>query len=276
MKDKMQIAINALKVIIAPIGVIVITILLHYDIQTLVVWVTFVSILSIILGFWLDLQRSFQEENGSIKTLWGTFIVIVIIMLASCSSWQYQIWENNRNEKTEETESLTQPKTSKLEEPTFSEETNDVSISFGNAGTFSTPISSLKEKPFVPINFNGFKPVKLYYLENNLYADVKIYGGSGLPAIQIKKNKLINKPQKWDFNSNKKALEIVNEKQIPMYQYIYKTSSHIILNGIFPLPGGGVIFASEGGSITNPSPSKMFSLKPIFKYPSWKYPGQYN
>lgn len=165
-------------------------------------------------------------------------------------------------------------KLKKLEEPTFSEELNKVSISLGNKGTFTTDISTLKEKPYVPTNLNGFKPVILYYSENNIYADVQIYGGTGLPPIQIKKNKIINKPPNWDYNSNKSALEIVNEKQVPMYQYIYKTPSHIIVNGIFPYPGG-LMLAIEGGIIFNPSPSKIFSLKPIFKYPSWKYPGQY-
>jgi|TARA_B100000315_G_scaffold256826_1_gene303768 hypothetical protein len=162
-----------------------------------------------------------------------------------------------------------------LEVPRFSEEeTNEVSISVGDGQSFTTSLSSLKGRPHIPFNFNGYIPIKLYYSENNIYADVKVYGGSGFPPIQIKKNKLINKPPNWDFNSNEKALEVVNEDQVPMYQYIYKTPSHIIINGIFPYPEG-LMFTIEGGIIMNPSPSKIFSLKPIFKYPSWKYPGEY-
>ena len=69
-------------------------------------------------------------------------------------------------------------------------------------------------------------------------------------------------------------MEIVNQNKIPIYQFFYKTLSHIVMNGIFPYPGG-FILANENGAIQNPTLPTTFKLKRIFKYPSWKYPGEY-
>ncbi len=134
---------------------------------------------------------------------------------------------------------------------------------------------ALSEAPREPFRLSGYSPAKLYLEGGKLYADVSIYGGSGLPPIQIKHNKLINKPPEWDFNSNAKALEIVNDKGIPVYQFYYKTPSHIVMNGISPFPGG-LILANESGAALNPFLPAQFKLKPMFKYPSWKYPGEYS
>lgn len=82
----------------------------------------------------------------------------------------------------------------------------------------------------------------------------------------------------WHFHSQKDllntALEIINENQVPVFQFIYKTPSHIVFNGIFPYPGG-LLFASEEGVLINPVLPATVRLKRIFKYPSWKYPSQY-
>jgi hypothetical protein len=230
----MQIAIQAF-VYLSVIGGIVIGILLYYHKQTPSVWVTFATLVSLSLAF--------------------------------CLYWQNSILEKEKN---------TQPtKIPKLEEPTFSEAVDKVSFSLGEGGiTDITDISRLKEQPREPFNFGGFKPVKIYISNDKIYADVEIYGGSNLPPIQIKRNKLMNKPPHWDFNSNRNALEIVNEKQIPIYQFIYKTPSHIVFNGIFPFPDG-LILASEKGVVLNPTLPTTFELKRIFKYPSWQYPGEY-
>lgn len=162
-----------------------------------------------------------------------------------------------------------------LLEPTFSEKTETVNFSMGERGfTVGYNYSSLERKAMDPFNFAGFSPVRLYIEDNNPYADVTIYGGSGLPPIEIKHNQLSNKPHDWDFNSNENALEVVNEKKIPVYQFYYKTPSHIVVNGIFPYPGG-LILANQSGAMLNPILPTSFKLERIFKYPSWKYPGQY-
>jgi hypothetical protein len=61
---------------------------------------------------------------------------------------------------------------------------------------------------------------------------------------------------------------------MPIYQFYYKTPTHIVVNGVFPYPGG-LILAGPEGMVLNPFLPVSFQLKPMFKYPSWKYPGVY-
>jgi len=167
------------------------------------------------------------------------------------------------------------PKELKLKQPTFSEKVDTVLFSLGEGGiTVGYKFSVLEKEAKEPFKLGGFSPVRLYIENAKPFADVKIYGGSGMPPIEIKHNQILNKPPNWDFNSNENALEIVNENQIPVYQLYYKTTSHIVINGIFPFPGG-VILANKSGATMNPILPTTFGLKRIFRYPSWKYPGQY-
>jgi hypothetical protein len=163
---------------------------------------------------------------------------------------------------------------SALKQPTFSEKVENVNFSLGERGiSAGYRVSDLEKSPKEPFMFNNFSPVKVYVKNGKPYADVKIYAGSGFPAIEIKSNQLLNKPPEWDFNSNENALEIVDKNYRPIYQFFYKGPSHIVFNGIFPFPGG-LILANENGAIVNPYLPATFTLKRIFKYPSWKYPGK--
>ncbi len=243
LEQNMQIAIQALAAV-AVIGTIVIGILLSYNKQTLAIWVTFVTVVVVALGF--------------------------------CLYWQDVVWRDQAAQAQIAPKFVT-PSTStpSLELPTFTENVQDVSFSLGERGiTVGYNITELKRSPKEPFNFGGFSPVRLYVENDKPYADVQIYAGTGLPPISIKRNVLSNKPPNWDFNSNRSALEIVNENRVPAYQFYYKSSSHIVMNGIFPFPGG-LILANESGAIVNPILPASFILRPIFKYPSWKYPGQY-
>lgn len=197
-------------------------------------------------------------SSHRIAFIWAGFTAVVALLLSFALYWHNEI--------------ISSPK---LQKPTFSEQIEKVSFSLGERGiSVGYKRDSLKNSLKEPFNFADFKPVKIYIKNDNLFADVKIFGGSRMPPIEIRQNELINKPTEWDFNSNDKALEIVNEKKVPIYQFFYKTPSHIVVNGIFPFPGG-LILANENGATLNPILPTTFKLERIFKYPSWKYPGQY-
>jgi hypothetical protein len=162
-----------------------------------------------------------------------------------------------------------------LRQPRFTVNVESFDFSLGEKGfSVGYEVAALEKKPAEPYNFNGFKPVKLYVGKGVLYADVSIYGGSGMPPLKIRHNQLSGKPPDWDFNSNETAFEVVTEHNTPIYQFYYKTPTHIVVNGVFPFPGG-LILAGPEGAILNPFLPASFRLKPIFKYPSWKYPGKY-
>ena len=164
-----------------------------------------------------------------------------------------------------------------LEHPTFREKPERIFFSLGQGGvTVSLKFSVMEEGPREPFDLRGFKPVRLYVEGTKLYADFKVFGGAEKPAVEVVHNEFTVRPPGWDRNSSATALEVVNQSGFPVFQMIYKTPSHIVVNGIFPAPGG-LILANESGMVVVANPTRLppFSLKRIFKYPSWKYPGQY-
>jgi hypothetical protein len=167
------------------------------------------------------------------------------------------------------------PTPSQLEQPTFRERTEIATVVLGGFGA-GYPYSHLESATGIPIRIGDFAPVNLHVTGGKLYADVKVYGDGESPIV-VKNNEFVVRPQGWDKNSSQNALEVVDNNLRPVFQLIYKGRAQIQLNGIFAARGR-VILASEGTSLVDPRPEaiKAFSLKPIFKYPSWKYPGQYS
>lgn len=179
------------------------------------------------------------------------------------------------SKKSQKSKPIPQNGQPQLKLPRFSEKVDKVTFSLGEHGISSGyAVTDLEKTPREPFYLNGFKPVKIYVRNGMPYADVKIYGGSGFPPIEIINNQLLNKPPSWDFNSNENALEVVNENYTPIYQFYYKSPSHIVVTGAFPYPGG-LLLASKS-VIFNPTVPIDFKLDRIFKYPSWKYPGIYD
>lgn len=163
-----------------------------------------------------------------------------------------------------------------LEEPTFSENIEHFTFSLGAKGlVFGYSKEMLKKTHINPAFFHDYQPFTLYVEKDKLYVDVAIYRGDGFPPIEIKRNKLFNKPNNWDFNSNSYAMEIINEKKLPVYQLFYKNPSHIVIHGIFPLPDRNLLLIDESGATTfHQIIPNYFKLKRIFRYPSWKHPGE--
>lgn len=161
-----------------------------------------------------------------------------------------------------------------LKEPTFREEHKRLNFSLGGGITCGYTKEQLKRGPNAPFNFGGHLPIQVYVEGGKLYADVEVFSESGLPPIKITKNVLSGLPHNWDTNKNENALEVVNEAGAPIYQLIYKRDGHIVVNGVFPFPGG-LVLADEQHMVMNPSLPAKLELKRIFKYPSWKYPAEY-
>lgn len=218
-------------------------------------------VLGILAAFGIGFFFYFLSQHHSTAAIWILFSTVVIIALGGCLYWQQLVWK-------EETQR-------ELEEPTFREKVEEVTFSLSEGGIHVIyKFSELEQGPKEPFNFGGFSPVKIYVEDSKLYADVTVYGGAGLPPIEIKHNEYVVRPTNWDLNKSSTALEVVNESQEPVFQLIYKKPSHIVVNGIFPFPGG-LILANESGMILNPTMPTSFSLERIFKYPSSKYPGKY-
>jgi hypothetical protein len=165
-----------------------------------------------------------------------------------------------------------------LTPPRFRERVDRAYFSLGEGGgTAAFSLAELQERPWEPFIFGGDKPVRIYAEERNIYADFTVWDGVGQSLIEVRRNEFMVRPSRGDRNSNQNALEVVNTNNMPIFQMIYKTESHIVVNGVFPIPGGIAIadqFGFRSERWERISQLKPLSIKRIFKYPSWKYPGQ--
>ncbi len=164
------------------------------------------------------------------------------------------------------------PTPPKLQHPAFREKADTLNVDFGGVG-FGFARHVLEQGPGVPLRISGFVPVTLHLVDNNLYADTEVYAGPSKAAIKIKANEFEVTPLGWDKNSSENAFEVVNERQMPVFQMIYESPSRIVIKGYLILPNGRLLFASETGLSFDLLPKKP--LDRIFKYPAWKYPGIY-
>jgi len=142
--------------------------------------------------------------------------------------------------------------------------------------TSGQTIEALKKGPFKPFDFNGYHPVTLQIKNGVLLYEFKIWGGVGQPPIEIKDNQFTVRVPGSDRNFNDKAFEVVDSQSNPIFQMVRKTPTDFFINGVFPMPNGGLIVAGpDGANLNVASVPPGFKLQPIFKYPSWKFPGEY-
>jgi hypothetical protein len=162
---------------------------------------------------------------------------------------------------------------------TFTDQTDVVSLTLGEGGaTFSTSIARLRNTPWQPFVYLGDSPSFSIFVEGHtLLVTTSVGGGQFGPAIEVRNNVFAVRDPSFDSNSNEHALEVVNAEGQPVFQLIQKNPMHIIINGYFPVANGRPILAGPKGLVSNANDQAIsdFKLKPIFKYPAWKYPGQY-
>jgi hypothetical protein len=131
-------------------------------------------------------------------------------------------------------------------------------------------------------------PVHVFIEHGYAYLNTAIYGGP-LPCVQINHNRIVPDSlmghPSWDFNSNDRALEVVNGFGFPMFQMFVEPPNRITVRGVFPFPNDEVLIQD----IDKGYPSAFFDAKvgpnewrddfhlkakPLFKYPSWRHPGE--
>ncbi len=150
-------------------------------------------------------------------------------------------------------------------------------VSLGGGGASAgASLEDIKKANVKLFSLGGYNPVKLRLIDGIVYCDVQTWGGPMGPPIKIVQNKLSVQPPFWDHNFNANALEVVDERGEPIFQFIRKAPDHFVINGLLEMPDRTYVLASDTGlkgGITSPVMPRG-TLKPIFKYPAWKYPGQ--
>ena len=161
--------------------------------------------------------------------------------------------------------------------PTFIDmsKTNPEQIIFVTLGSVNSghSLSTLEKEKKTAFQFNDMK-IDMYVMGGRLYIDADVSDGFSEYVVQIRGYSFLVNPENWDKNFDNNAFEVVNQDWKPVFQLILESQYNIIIYGIFPIPGGGVVWANEAGLFLNPSQFETFNLDPIFKYPSSQFQGQ--
>lgn len=196
-----------------------------------------------------------------------------LVTLVTCA-----IWQANMSKPEKPTPPIPQTSRQLLapsDLPTFREKSDTVVITVGTVSQH-VPLDALEGRsiPFAVSAFGeSYNPIHIGLKDGKPFVDVTVWAGHNEPAVEIKQNEFTVRPLNWDSNTTKTALEVVDDKGDPVLQVYYRNPYRISVSGKFTHPSGDWVFATDGGFWINPTSPP--TLKPIFKYPSWKYPGEY-
>jgi hypothetical protein len=141
-------------------------------------------------------------------------------------------------------------------------------VGLGGRG-FANPTVGAKTSAFE----GGATIPAIAHIENGeLFIDAEVFAGVGQPPMHVRHNELTDGPANWDKNTDKNALEIVNENQQPVLQIIYTGEGRATVKGVF-VSGDFAIVADQRLVRISKQRFADFPIKRLFKYPSWKYPG---
>ncbi len=141
--------------------------------------------------------------------------------------------------------------------------------------------------------------VHVFVEQGYLFVDAIIYGAARHDVMvrhnRVEPDTLMMQPN-WDYNANKRALEIVDGAGFPVFQMVFEPPNRAKVLGIYPFPNDEVLiqvdFKKPLAGLSSlfqdaraPTPAnepagteawREFHLtaKPLFKYPSWRHPGE--
>jgi hypothetical protein len=171
------------------------------------------------------------------------------------------------------------PSATPLSGPRFKQRFTEVTFQLGAHGfSFTRPAKGLMETPVHVVMFEQYPVVDMYVGpdDGQLYANVIQWDANAQPRYLLQNNEVVIDNPALDLNYNDQALEIVSSENRPIFQFIYKTEAHIIVRGIFTVPGGFLVIDDTG---TLPHRireiPKDVAIPRIFKYPSWQHKGEY-
>jgi hypothetical protein len=163
----------------------------------------------------------------------------------------------------------------------FHEVTDQITITLGSlsATVFVSAIKKFGKS--TPFSIYGTEPVTLSLTKDDQLV-FSFTSWAGVP-VTVKDSEVTIGDPLVDRNFGENAFEIVDRTGEPIFQMVRQTPNIILINGIFPTPnisqttGQPIILwiSPQTGVMSSSIRPPQFNLKPIFKYPSWKHPGEY-
>jgi hypothetical protein len=161
----------------------------------------------------------------------------------------------------------------------FHEIPDKIVVELGSGSAEDSYINAKRAGVLHPLQVGNSLPIEIRITNDDKILFTFKSWDAGLP-IEVKDNevKIGNEQVQRNFSEN--AFEVVNKAGEPLFQMIRKSAGTIHINGVFPtgkisqVTGRPLLLwlSDDTGlywSSIKPNPW----LKPIFKYPAWKYPG---
>jgi hypothetical protein len=173
------------------------------------------TIICLLAGYFASFHSNLRTPS-----IWLLFSGLILYSLGLCLYLQNWIWKEDVVLLQPSIQLPTEDTKPILKQPTFREKVKDVTFTFGG-NSFLYSISDLEQFPHpLPIMqkfLTNENQLIIYVKDNKPFVDVRIYGDTQYQVVEIKQNEF-TKPPNWDSNSNENALEIVNQKQEPVFQ----------------------------------------------------------
>jgi hypothetical protein len=152
-------------------------------------------------------------------------------------------------------------------------------VAFGGTFNLARDFSSFSKDGYAdPFIFWGFAPIRLHLKNGALYCNIRMWQSSEHQGVEITDGKYRVWPSQWDWNQSNNEFEVVNESGKPVLQIIRKRANFFQVYGLIVLPGGVIIASQQSTEAIPWSEIKSLpsvDLKPIFRYPSQRFLGQY-
>jgi hypothetical protein len=84
-------------------------------------------------------------------------------------------------------------------------------------------------------------PLAPLVISNRLYVEAQLPYSGKMAALRMRDDLDSKLPRLWDRNYTSNRFEIVNEKQKPVLQVIYKSPREVVVNGVFFLTPSNVL-----------------------------------
>jgi hypothetical protein len=177
------------------------------------------------------------------------------------------------------------PKVSKWQPPELPTNTALITVGFGG-NFFSNPVGWFDGTNSVGVagSTHGF-PFNVRVKNRRIFVEAVTLLDDTRQEVSISNEGDYRLPPKWDRNFTANVFEIVDATTNPVFQVIYNRPNQVTINGVFSLPDGGLLIAFNGSAFYSkpglekvdgaPAPPQVIPRKPLFKYPYWKYPGQF-
>jgi hypothetical protein len=164
-------------------------------------------------------------------------------------------------------------------QPTFRDNPDIVSVS---AGTNVTTL--VKQRSLcvfmVTIDNRKYCLVMARVEKGKLLIDANLFAGPGLSPVAVTGGVLVQMTPEWDRNFDNTALEVVNEKLVPVLQIIYTSPQNAVVRGLFQLEQRrDIVIVLTDTTMTTlkadtPLTKDNYAVTRLFRYPSRKYLGQ--